>query len=228
MASPPPENEARVAQVYGEIAYAYEALFPALHHYGDRVERFLAEAVTPGCRVLDVGGGPGHLTRGLDASVDVVGLDLSPEMVALARRGRPSGTYRAHSYHQPVPSELGLFDVALAVGCLDFTEELARVLGHFSAALRPGGRLLFTVLERRPGLEGHEEPRREFATAGPPVTLSFYSFEETAHALAAADLLPRAYVHAPGWAHLTEQSTMHFGWWDVARRSPVALPPESR
>ncbi len=211
------ENEAHVRQVYGEIAPAYEALFPALHQYGDRVERFLADAVTPGCRVLDVGGGPGHLTRGLAASVDVVGLDLSPEMVDLARQGRPSGTYRVHSYTRPVPPELGRFDVALAVGCLDFTGELARVLGHLSAALTPGGRLLFTVLERRPGLEGHEAPRREVETAGPSVTLCFHSFEETAHALAAAGLLPRAYVHAPGWVHLSEQRTMHFGWWDVVR-----------
>lgn len=213
------DNEQHVAQVYGEIAPAYEALFPALHRYEDAVERFLADAVAPGARVLDVGCGPGHLTRGLEASVEVVGLDVSPEMVALAREGRPSGTYRVHSYRQPVPPELGRFDVALAVGCLDFCDDLGRVLGHLSAALKPGGRLLFTVLERRPGLEGHEAAQREISTAGPSVTLSFYSFEETAHALAAVSLLPRAYVHAPGWVHLTEQRTMFFGWWDVTKRS---------
>jgi hypothetical protein len=55
------------------------------------------------------------------------------------------------------------------------------------------------------------------------VTLSFWSFEETAHALASAGLLPRAYAHAPGWVHLSEQRTMFFGWWDVARASPQGL-----
>lgn len=213
------DNEQHVAQVYGEIAPAYEALFPALHRYGDAVERFLADAVAPGARVLDVGCGPGHLTRGLPESVEVVGLDVSPEMVALAREGRPSSTYRVHSYNQPVPPELGRFDVALAVGCLDFCDNLGRVLGHLSAALKPGGRLLFTALERRPGLEGHEAARRDISTAGPSVTLFFYSFEETAHALSAAGLLPRAYVHAPGWVHLTEERTMFFGWWDVTKHS---------
>ncbi|XXF77281.1 class I SAM-dependent methyltransferase [Myxococcaceae bacterium GXIMD 01537] len=218
MTSSPHENEERVAQVYGEIAPAYEALFPALHLYGDRVERFLAEAVKPGARVLDVGCGPGHLTRGLDASVEVVGLDVSPEMVALARESRPSGTYRVHSYRQPVPADLGHFDVALAVGCLDFCEDLGPVLRHLSDALAPGGRLLFTVLERRPGLEGHEEPRRDIPTAGPTVTLHFHAFEDLARTLAAAHLLPRAYAHAPGWVHLSEQRTLCFGWWDVTRR----------
>ncbi|MCP3136448.1 class I SAM-dependent DNA methyltransferase [Pyxidicoccus xibeiensis] len=216
-------QEDGVRRVYGEIAPAYEALFPALHRYEDRVERFLAEAVTPGCRVLDVGCGPGLHTRGLDASVDVTGTDLSAEMLALARQARPHGHWHPHSYHQPLPPEWGRFHVALAIGCLDFCEDLPRVLGHLAAALEPGGRLLFTVLERRPGLEGHEAPMREVQTAGPAVTLHLYSFEETARAVTGAGLLPRAYVHAPGWVHLTEQRTMWFGWWDVERQ-PVSNP----
>jgi 2-polyprenyl-3-methyl-5-hydroxy-6-metoxy-1,4-benzoquinol methylase len=211
-------NEEQVRQVYGEIAAAYEVLFPSLHRYEDRVERFLAEAVTPGCRVLDVGCGTGLLTRALEASVEVVGLDLAPEMLELAREGRPSGTWRVHSYHEPIPEELGRFDVVLAVGCLDFCDELPRVLSHLGAALKPEGRMLFTVLERRPGLDGHEVPRRQVQTAGPAVWLSFPSFAETAAAFTPAGLLPYRYTHAPGWVHLTEQRTMYFGWWEVARR----------
>ncbi len=212
------EQEQGVRRVYGEIAEAYEAFFPSLQRYEGRVERFLGATVAPGRRVLDVGCGPGQLTRELEPTVQVVGLDLSPEMIALARQGRPSGEYRVHSYRDPVPGELGRFDVALAVGCLDFCDDLTRTLGHVSEALKPGGRLLFTVLERRPGLEGHEEARRQVQTADQEVTLYFWSFEETARALGAADLLPRGYAHAPGWERLTEQRTMYFGWWDVERR----------
>lgn len=210
-------HEDGVRQVYGEIAPAYEALFPVLHRYGDRVERFLAEAVTPGCRVLDVGCGPGLHTRGLDPSVAVVGTDLSPQMLELARRARPGAAWHLHSYHQPFPPEWGRFHAALAIGCLDFCDDLPRVLGHLARALEPGGRLLFTVLEQRPGLEAHEAPTREVQTAGPAVTLHFYSFAETAAAVTGAGLLPLAYVHAPGWVQLTEERTMWFGWWEVTR-----------
>ncbi|WP_224361477.1 class I SAM-dependent methyltransferase [Hyalangium versicolor] len=214
----PPRNEESVRQVYGEIAPAYEVLFPSLHRYEDRVERFLEQVVTPGCRVLDVGCGTGLLTRTLEGSVEVVGLDLSPEMLELARKGRPSGTWHVHSYHQPVPQELGRFDVVLAIGCLDFCDDLRLVLNHLSAALEPSGRMLFTVLERRQGLDGHEMPRRQVQTAGPSVWVTFPSFEETASALTTAGLQPHSYTHAPGWVHLTEQRTMYFGWWDVGRR----------
>ncbi|MDC0710728.1 class I SAM-dependent methyltransferase [Stigmatella sp. ncwal1] len=210
-------NEQHVRQVYEEIAPSYEALFPALHRYEDRVDRFLAEVAAPSCRVLDVGCGPGLLTRELEASVEVVGLDLSPEMLERARLGRPSGQWHVHSYHQPIPPELGLFDVLLAIGCLDFCANLPLVLSHFAATLKPGGRMLFTVLERRPGLDGHEVPRRQVRTAGPSVWLSFPSFEETSRALVGTGLLPRGYTHAPGWVHLVEQRTMHFGWWDVTK-----------
>ncbi len=212
------EQEEGVRRVYGEIAGVYEAFFPSLHRYEGRVERFLGETVAPGHRVLDVGCGPGQLTRELDATVQVVGLDLSPEMLEQARRGRPSGEYREYSYRDPVPEDLGRFDVALAVGCLDFCDDLPRTLRHLSEALKPGGRLLFTVLERRPGLSEHEDALRRIQTADQEVTLYFWSFEETARALEAANLLPRGYAHAPGWVQLTEQRTMHFGWWDVERR----------
>lgn len=211
-------QEEGVRQAYGEIAAEYEALFSVLHRYEDRVERFLADAVRPGCRVLDVGCGPGLHTRGLEPSVDVVGADLSSEMLELARRARPRAAWHLHNYHQPFPAEWGRFHVALTIGCLDFCEDLPRVLGNLAAALEPGARLLFTVLERRPGHEGHEAPTREVQTAGPAVALHLYSFEETARAVTQAGLLPRAYTHAPGWVHLSEQRTMWFGWWDVERR----------
>ena len=211
-------EEEEVRRVYGELASAYEALFPALHCYAGRVEAFLARTVPPGQRVLDVGCGPGHLTRGLPPAVHVAGVDLTPEMIALAREGRPSGDWRVHSYAHPLPEGLGRFDVALAVGCLDFCEDLPRVLRHLAGALEPGGRLLFTVLERRPGLEGHEEARRRVPTEHAEATLCFWSFEETARAVGDAGLLPEAYTHAPGWVHFSEQRTMCFGWWEVVRR----------
>jgi malonyl-CoA O-methyltransferase len=219
-------SEPGVRRAFGDIAEVYEAFFPTLNRYEGRVERFLADAVRPGARVLDMGCGPGLFTRQLPPSVDVVGLDLSPRMLDVARRGRPTGTYREHSFHAPLPPELGRFDVALAVGCLDFCEDLSGALRHLAGGLVPGGRLLFTVLERRAGLEGHEAARWRVPESEPAVELRFWSFAETAGALEAAGLSPRAYAHAPGWVRLMDERVMHFGWWEVEVIPGVGRPSE--
>ncbi len=54
------------------------------------LDRF-ADAVRGSGRVADVGCGPGHVARYLrERGVDVVGLDLSPQMVRIAKRLNPS------------------------------------------------------------------------------------------------------------------------------------------
>jgi malonyl-CoA O-methyltransferase len=217
-------SEPGVRRAFGDIAEAYEAFFPSLNRYEGRVERFLADAVRPGARVLDMGCGPGLFTRQLPPSVDVVGLDLSPQMLDVARRGRPTGTYREHSFHAPLPPELGRFDVALAVGCLDFCEDLSGALRHLAGGLVSRGRMLFTVLERRAGLEGHEAVRWRVPESEPAVELCFWSFAQTAGALEAAGLSPRAYAHAPGWVRLMDERVMHFGWWEVEVIPGVGRP----
>ena len=217
-------EEARVGALYAELAPLYDALYPTLHRYGPRAERFLQEAVRPGARVLDLGCGSGPLTRALPADGAVVGLDLAEPMLALARAGRPSGTWRVHSYLQPVPPELGRFDVALALGCLDFCADLPRALAHLAAALRPGARALVSVLERRPGLAGHEAPRRVLQALAPPVTLHFWSFAQCALALEAAGLAPVHYAHAPAFDSEVEGLTLHYGYWELHRPCSPAVP----
>ncbi|MBM7116746.1 class I SAM-dependent DNA methyltransferase [Archangium primigenium] len=211
-------QETGVRRAFGQIAEVYEAFFPMLGRYEGRVEAFLTRAVGPGMRVLDMGCGPGLFTRGLPEDVEVVGLDVSPEMVAVARRARPAGRYAQHSYHHPLDPAWGRFEVALAVGCLDFCEDLPGALGHLAQALQPGGRLLFTVLERRPGLEAHTEARVPVPQSEPPVDLCFWSFAECARALEAAGMVPARYTHAPGWVRLGDGRVMHFGWWEVIRQ----------
>ncbi|HET9449364.1 MAG TPA: methyltransferase domain-containing protein [Aggregicoccus sp.] len=218
------QEEARVRALYGELAPLYDALYPTLHRYGPRAARFLEAAVRPGARVLDLGCGSGQLTRDLPADVQVVGLDLAEPMLALARAGRPAGLYRAHSFLQPVPAELGRFDVALALGCLDFCADLPRALSHLAAALRPGARALVSVLERRAGLPGHEEARRVLRALEPPVTLYFWSFAHCAQALEAAGLQPLGYAHAPAFDSEVEGLTLHYGFWELQRACSPAVP----
>jgi ubiquinone/menaquinone biosynthesis C-methylase UbiE len=75
---------------------------------------FLLPSLRPGMRLLDVGCGPGSITRGLAqrlAPGEVVGLDLSRETLAAARadaaaRGLTNLTYAEGSvYELPFPDQ---------------------------------------------------------------------------------------------------------------------------
>ncbi len=212
------DEEARVAGLYDSVAVLYDTLYPSLHGYADRVKRFLAAAVAPGARVLDVGCGGGQLTRELPPSVQVVGLDVSERMLDLARQGRPGGRYLLHSYAQPLPAGLGVFDVAVAAGCLDFCHDLGAALEHVGAVMGPGARLLFSVLERRADLPGHAHPRLLLTGADPQVTLCFWSREECEAALERAGLVVLDTACAPAFDIESEGLRLHYRWWEVGRR----------
>ena len=54
--------------------------------------------------VADIGCGPGYVTRHLrDIGVDAFGIDLSPEMVAIARRDHPDVRFAGGDDDRPRP-----------------------------------------------------------------------------------------------------------------------------
>lgn len=206
---------------YDEFAPTYVTTWSRLEGYSALVHDFLARNVRPGDRVLDVGCGPGHLTAGLEPSVDVVGLDVSEGMLEQARAVRSAATYRAHDYHNPVPEEYGSFDVVLAVGSLDFCEEIALVLGHLAQATRPGGNLLVNVIERRVGLAGHEERRLPITPERMPgVDLVFHDLQEMVAAVREAELWPIRYAHYRGYRNQYHELDVHYAMWELQKPGP--------
>ncbi|HEX2894677.1 MAG TPA: class I SAM-dependent methyltransferase [Marmoricola sp.] len=94
--------------------------------------------------VADVGCGPGYVTRHLsDLGVDAFGIDLSPEMIAIARRDHPDLSFRVGTM-----TDLDLPEHSLA-GVLAFwsvihvpDDAVPGVFEQFRRVLRPGGPLL--------------------------------------------------------------------------------------
>jgi SAM-dependent methyltransferase len=82
----------RIAAGYDTVARTYDEQFAdELDH--KPLERGLLDAfceMAPPGVIADIGCGPGHITRFLaERRDDVLGCDLSPEMIAIARRRNP-------------------------------------------------------------------------------------------------------------------------------------------
>ncbi|MFI0724101.1 class I SAM-dependent DNA methyltransferase [Streptomyces sp. NPDC021224] len=94
--------------------------------------------------VADVGCGPGRVTaflRGL--GLDAFGIDLSPRMIAIARRDNPGVRFAVGSMTDlPLPdaSTAGILAWYSLIHVPD--EAIPGVLGHFHRVLRPGAPVL--------------------------------------------------------------------------------------
>lgn len=73
----------------------------------------------------------------------VIGVDISPEMLAVARAKIPGAEFREGDLHQlPVPDQHA--DVVVCALALTHVPELAPVLAEFVRVLRPGGHLVIS------------------------------------------------------------------------------------
>ncbi|MFC7616317.1 class I SAM-dependent methyltransferase [Actinokineospora soli] len=94
--------------------------------------------------VADVGCGPGHVTAHLAAlGVEAFGIDLSPEMVGIARRAHPGLRFEVGTM-TALEVEDGVLGGVLAFYSIIHLPpgEVAGVFGEFARVLAPGGYLL--------------------------------------------------------------------------------------
>lgn len=204
----------RIADLYDTAAPTYETTAAADAYYWPSVRAWLTKTVKDGDVVLDLGCGPGQLTRSLPPSVQVFGTDISDAMIAQAKLGRPSGTFVVADFHESLPASWPRAGVALAVGCLDFCTDLSLVARHIVNGCAEGARILITVPRRRPMAQAT-------MTIQPfDVVMSLRSDQEVVSALESADL---DVLHCEFMTGYTSQLTgdIEYGLWEAN----VATPP---
>ncbi|GIL34280.1 class I SAM-dependent methyltransferase [Phycicoccus sp. DTK01] len=140
-------DEVRAA--YDAIAEDYAATFPStepelpvdlamLDHFVGRV------VAGGGAHVLDAGCGTGRIARYLvDRGLSVVGVDLSPGMLAMARRDHPDLELHEGSLTELPLADVSVDGVVFWYSLIHLTgDELPVALAEAVRVLRPGGHVL--------------------------------------------------------------------------------------
>lgn len=136
-------------RLFGELAARYDLHTPPGHYLPDH--DFVLEELRgygAGARVLDLGCGTGALLETLrGAGVEGQGIDVSPEMIAVAEERLGPGVVRVQRLQDVEEREA--YDALVSLSfpfnyCADVPEARA-TLAAFHRALRPGGLLLLQV-----------------------------------------------------------------------------------
>jgi SAM-dependent methyltransferase len=132
----------------------------------------LAEQVGPLGPVADIGCGPGHVARYLhERGVPTLGIDLSPEMVARARRLSPDIPFEQGNMLALAAEDASWGGIVAYYSIIHIPPDaVPKALAEFHRVLRPGGRMMLGFHA------GEDELVHQDEQWGFPIALDYYFY----------------------------------------------------
>lgn len=151
----------------------YKQDFSFVPEYGEAVMDLLT--VDKGSRVVDLGCGNGALTEQLAArGYDVLGVDASPEMLALAKQGHPELHFQAGNaldFELDAPADAIFSNAVLHWIDADRQQEM---LNHIASQIRQGGQFVCEFGGKYCAEAVHSTLTKVFAAHGLTYRRTFY------------------------------------------------------
>ncbi|MEU3897472.1 class I SAM-dependent methyltransferase [Streptomyces sp. NPDC045251] len=142
------QQRPQAAAAFDALGAEYEKAFAGSKTHRRSLEWLLGR-LAPGSRALDVGSGTGRPTAEILAGAghDVLGVDVSPVMVELARRQVPAATFQCADIR-----EVRLPDASFDAVCVYFSllqldrRQQTDLVRQLVRALKPGGHLVLATV----------------------------------------------------------------------------------
>lgn len=150
------------AAIFDQYAHQYQAKYMAVDRYHDSLDLFCKKINTAGARILDVACGPGNITKYLldqRPDFDLLGIDLSPNMLELAQQNNPSASFHLLDV-RAINTLEGPFDGILCGFGLPYLskEEAIQFIHKAGELLSSGGLLYLSTMEGDYSLSGGQIP----------------------------------------------------------------------
>jgi len=210
------DPSAQSAQVFDQLAELYQSKYMDLALY-DESYALLTRPLPPGARVLDAACGPGTVARRLLAwrpDLQLLGVDLAPRMVELARAAVPAARFEVGDCRQ-LPGDDGSWDAIVCAFGLPYLDpaDARAFIAQAARLLAPGGLLYLSTQGGRPEDSGPQRSSR-----GDVVHVFFHAMQgpgSVAAWLAEAGLVLQAQDLLPCPANATVQTE---DWFCMARK----------
>lgn len=147
-------------QTWNDLAQVYQDKFMDLDLYNASYDLFCQAIAKPDAQVLELGCGPGNITRYLlqqRPNWDIIGVDVAPNMVALAQANNPTARFMAMDVRE-LDGFTGVFDGVACGFCLPYLSkaDTAKLIKEVARLLHPGGLFYCSAMEGDYAQSGYE------------------------------------------------------------------------
>jgi 2-polyprenyl-3-methyl-5-hydroxy-6-metoxy-1,4-benzoquinol methylase len=137
--------------IFNKLASGYQEKYMNVDFYQDTFDLFCSSIAKENALVLDIACGPGNITKYLldkRPDLNVLGIDLAPNMIALAKINNPGADFQIMDAR-----DIGMigrkFDGIMCGFCLPYLSKEAaiKLIHDASGLLKPGGVFCLSTME---------------------------------------------------------------------------------
>ncbi len=177
------DKNKQAVYVFNKLADLYQAKFMDVSLYAESFDLFCDLLKTAKPSVLEIACGPGNITRYLldkRPDLQILGTDLSENMVVLARKNNPDAEFEVMDC-RAIASIRKKFDGLMCGFCLPYLsrEEVAQLIADAYLILNPGGLIYLSTME-----DDYENSAWKKASTGDETFQHFYREQDLAVMLA--------------------------------------------
>ncbi|MES2827644.1 MAG: class I SAM-dependent methyltransferase [Bacteroidota bacterium] len=162
------------AEAFDKSAKIYQDKFMDVSLYQESFKDFNDQLISDHSSILDIACGPGNIIKYIlnkRPEFEILGIDISPKMLALARENNPTAQFEFMDCRQ-IDQISKQFDGITCGFCLPYLtiDEAVKLISNVSGLLKPGGVFYLSTMEE----DAHNKSRYQTSGTGDLVYVNYH------------------------------------------------------